>query len=49
MLVLAAALGAGATLLGSIVALWLHRDPGPLIVAIAAAGFLSTTFRSAQS
>jgi ABC-type Mn2+/Zn2+ transport system permease subunit len=49
MLVLAAALGAGATILGSIVALWLHRDPGPIIVAIAALGFLATTFRGATS
>jgi ABC-type Mn2+/Zn2+ transport system permease subunit len=49
MLVLAAALGAGATILGSLVALWLRRDPGPIIVAIAAAGFLSTTFRGAGS
>ncbi|HEY6357392.1 MAG TPA: metal ABC transporter permease [Vicinamibacterales bacterium] len=45
MLVLAGALGAGATALGLILSGWMHREPGPTIVVISAAIFVATTIR----
>jgi ABC-type Mn2+/Zn2+ transport system permease subunit len=45
MLVIAAALAVGATVGGSLLAAWLHRETGPVIVTLAAAGFLLTLFR----
>ena len=45
MLCLAAGVGAGTTLVGAVAALWLHREPGPIIVTVAAAAFLLTTLR----
>jgi ABC-type Mn2+/Zn2+ transport system permease subunit len=47
MLILASVIAAGVTVLGTTGALWLHRDPGPIIVAIAAAGFVLTTIKRA--
>jgi ABC-type Mn2+/Zn2+ transport system permease subunit len=45
MLLLAAGLGAGATVLGVVIAASLHREPGPVIVVISASMFLLTTIR----
>jgi ABC-type Mn2+/Zn2+ transport system permease subunit len=45
MLVLAAALAVGATLIGSALAAWLHQETGPLIVIIATLGFLASLLR----
>ena len=45
MLVIAAALAASATVGGSYLAAWLHRETGPIIVTLAAAGFLLTLVR----
>jgi ABC-type Mn2+/Zn2+ transport system permease subunit len=42
MLALSAALAVAATAAGTTLGWWLHREPGPLIVTIAAAGFLLT-------
>jgi ABC-type Mn2+/Zn2+ transport system permease subunit len=45
MLVLAAILAAAATEGGSLLAAWLHRETGPVIVTLAALGFLLTLVR----
>jgi len=45
MLLLGGGLGAGATALGVILAAWMQREPGPIIVVIAAAMFVATTLR----
>jgi ABC-type Mn2+/Zn2+ transport system permease subunit len=45
MLLLAAALAVCATLIGSALAAWLHRETGPLIVIIATVGFLASLLR----
>lgn len=45
MLTVAAVAALLATLLGSSLGAWLHRDTGPLIVTVAAGGFLLTFFR----
>jgi ABC-type Mn2+/Zn2+ transport system permease subunit len=45
MLTQAAVIGAGVTALGAGVGLWLHREPGPIIVTIGAIGFLLSMFR----
>ena len=48
MLWVSAAVAAGATIAGSIAAPAVHQEPGPVIVTIAALGFLLTFLRSAQ-
>jgi ABC-type Mn2+/Zn2+ transport system permease subunit len=45
MLLLAAALAVCATLIGTAIAAWLHRETGPLIVLVAAVGFLASLLR----
>jgi ABC-type Mn2+/Zn2+ transport system permease subunit len=48
MLLVSALVAAGATIAGWIVAPWIHQEPGPVIVTIAAAGFLLTFLRPAR-
>jgi zinc transport system permease protein len=45
MLTMSVALAVLATVLGSYLAAWLHRETGPIIVTLAAAGFLMTLVR----
>ena len=45
MLMLAAVIAVAATIIGSSLALSLHRETGPVIVSLAAGGFLLTLFR----
>jgi zinc transport system permease protein len=45
MLVIAAILAVGVTMVGSYAAVWLHRETGPLIVTLAATLFLLALFR----
>jgi zinc transport system permease protein len=45
MLTQAAVIGAAVTASGAGLGLWLHRDPGPLIVTIGASGFLLSLLR----
>jgi ABC-type Mn2+/Zn2+ transport system permease subunit len=45
MLVLAAAFAVTAVVAGSVAAEWLHRETGPVIVSVAAAGFLLSLWR----
>lgn len=48
MLTIAAALAVAATLAGSWLAVWLHRETGPVIVTLAAAGFLLSFLRPSR-
>jgi ABC-type Mn2+/Zn2+ transport system permease subunit len=48
MLTLAALIGAAVTAAGASAALWLHREPGPLIVTIGAAVFLLSLFQKSR-
>jgi len=45
MLTISAVLSVAAILLGSAIAGWLHREPGPVIVSVAATGFLVSLWR----
>lgn len=45
MLTIASVAAVGATVAGSAVASWLHRETGPMIVVASAALFLLTLFR----
>lgn len=45
MLTIAAVMGAVATAAGAGLGLWLHREPGPIIVTIGASGFLLSMLR----
>ena len=45
MLTISAAMAVSAILLGSAIANWLHREPGPVIVSVASCGFLVSLWR----